>query len=276
MASCLLPSDRVTVLTSEASIPLSCGVPSPAFTAGHLDRQSPWQFDLPAASLSKTYTVRPLPSTTILPRSPTVAVASFAAPAAGWLAGAELLGAEPYPEPLPPQAVSPPRPSTITPTTRTTGCTLVTVLSRVIWIPPRFTDVTRYTCGSADRFIGEGYRHHHESRDSGRGPARAHRDRRAGQRRLRGRLRHGRLRQRLGPGVPRSRPDPLVERQRADRQARYLHRHGGHHPRQPHHHPHPGRRRRLQRPVALHLRRPERPARVDDHHRLNSSSTAAR
>jgi hypothetical protein len=108
----LLPSVRVTVPTSEGLMPFSCGVPVPAGTGGHRAAHSPSQvdFDGLAVSLSNTYNVRPLLSTTTLPKLPTSAVASFGAAVVLWL---ELLcgAAAGVVSPLP-QAVRVARPRT--------------------------------------------------------------------------------------------------------------------------------------------------------------------
>ena len=157
--------------------------------------------------------VRPVPSTTILPKLPTSAAASFAPTTrAAWLL--VLLGAACRLSSSP-QAVRAARPSTDD--ADEDAQTLHDSL------PHGWPFYTTHTDGRADRFkprrvivvvMSTG--------DPGRGPAGADRDRRAGQRRLRRRLRHGRVRRRLGPAVPRPGPDPVLERQRADRQARHL------------------------------------------------------
>jgi hypothetical protein len=93
----------------------------PASSGGQAVAQAPSQFDFEgfAVSRSYTYSVRPEPSTTTVPKFPTEAVDSFAVPVA---AGADELGAldgalvEALE--LPPQAVRVDSPRTAVPTTK--------------------------------------------------------------------------------------------------------------------------------------------------------------
>ncbi len=141
----MLPSARVTVPTSLASMPLSCGV-SVATAGGQVVAQAPLQLDIGglAVSLSKRYRVKPAPSVTIVPRVAEVAVCSALLPpsaGAGFCAppdeaaGAGAEADEPYELPDPEVSGSQ---AVTSPTTATEATARAAVrLNLGMAIPPR-------------------------------------------------------------------------------------------------------------------------------------------
>src|SRR5690348_17350071 len=93
MVSCSLPSARLTVPTAAASTPSSftafASAAEATTTGGHCVAQEPLQLDFDGfgLSLSKRYSVNPVPSTTTVPRS-AVGLAVSAGPAGAVGAGA--------------------------------------------------------------------------------------------------------------------------------------------------------------------------------------------